>query len=226
MDHTVPKGAAILLDFIRKIEVGTEGREGYDVIYGHNQGKLPKPVTSMTIGEVIDAQRAWTRRFKSSATGAYQFMRATLQGLAKELSLRGDQVLDADLQDRLAYHLLKRRGYDEFMAAKISRTEFGKRLAMEWASFPVLADVQGAHRKLKRGQSYYTGDALNKALVAPATLEAVIDRAKAADVAAPTPAPIPPVPAPEPKPTNDAVAGGIVALIIAALGAAAAYLFT
>jgi hypothetical protein len=32
MDRTVPKGAAILLDFVQKIEVGTEGREGYDVI--------------------------------------------------------------------------------------------------------------------------------------------------------------------------------------------------
>ncbi|MCO6386253.1 hypothetical protein [Aliihoeflea sp. 40Bstr573] len=199
MDRTVPAGAVILLDFVRLIEVGTEGREGYDIIYGHNQGKLPKPVTSMTLGEIIDAQRDWTRLFKSSATGGYQFMRATLQGLATELGLRGTQVLDPDLQDRLAYHLLKRRGYEEFMAGKISRTEFGKRLAMEWASFPVLAATKGAHQQLKRGQSYYSGDALNKALVAPATLEAVIDRAKAAGRELPSVAPIP-APRPDPVP--------------------------
>lgn len=60
------------------------------------------------------------------------------------------------------------------MAGKISRTEFGKRLAQEWASFPVLAPVQGAHRKLKRGQSYYAGDGVNKALVTPGKVEAVL----------------------------------------------------
>jgi len=110
MDKTVPAGAAILLDFIRKTEVGRVDRASYDVIYGHNQNKLPKPITSMTIGELVDAQGDFTRRFKSSASGGYQFMRATLQGLAKELSLSGKQMFDPDLQDRLGYHLLKRRG--------------------------------------------------------------------------------------------------------------------
>ncbi|MDF1600421.1 hypothetical protein PZ895_11685 [Mesorhizobium sp. YIM 152430] len=36
MDRTAPAGAAILLDFVLEIEVGTEGREGYNIIYGHN----------------------------------------------------------------------------------------------------------------------------------------------------------------------------------------------
>ena len=40
------------------------------------------------------------------------------------------------------------------MAGKISRTEFGKRLAMEWASFPVLTYTKGAYRSVTRGQSY------------------------------------------------------------------------
>lgn len=180
MDRTVPAGAALLLDFIAQTEVGSTGRASYDVIYGHNQDKLPKPITSMTIGYLIDAQASFTKRFKSSASGRYQFMRATLQGLSKELSLRGSQVFDPDLQDRLGYHLLIRRGYNEFMAGKINRTEFGKRLAQEWASFPVLAAVQGAHRKLQRGEAYYAGDALNKALVTPAKIEAILDRVKAA----------------------------------------------
>src|SRR6185312_4179042 len=107
----------------------------------------------------------------SSAAGRYQFMRATLLGLRSELNLRGSQLL----QDRLGYHLLLRRGYDDFMAGKISRTEFGKRLAQEWASFPVLTVCKGAHRQLNRGQSYYAGDGLNKALVKPEKVEAVLD---------------------------------------------------
>ncbi|MDT6941108.1 hypothetical protein RI570_13290 [Brucella pseudogrignonensis] len=131
MDRTVPAGAALLLDFIAQTEVGSTGLASYDVIYGHNQNKLPKQVTSMTLGELIDAQASFTKRFKSSASGRYQFMKATLQWLAQELGLRGTQVFDPDLQDRLGYHLLIRRGHNDFIAGKISRTKFGKRLAQE-----------------------------------------------------------------------------------------------
>ncbi len=180
MDKTVPAGAAILLDFTRKTEVGRTDRASYDVIYGHNQDKLPKPITSMTIGELVDTQASFTKRFKSSASGGYQFMRKTLQDLSRELRLNGRQIFDPDLQDRLGYHLLKRRGYEEFMAGSISMTEFAKRLAMEWASFPVLAATKGARGQIKRGQSYYDGDALNKALVTPEAIEAVLRKAKAA----------------------------------------------
>ncbi|MBX8811141.1 glycoside hydrolase family 104 protein [Ochrobactrum sp. MR34] len=189
MDKTVPAGAAILLDFIRKTEVGRTDRASYDVIYGHNQDKLPKPITYMTIGELVDAQASFTKRFKSSASGGYQFMRKTLQDLSRELRLNGRQIFDPDLQDRLCYHLLKRRGYEEFMAGTISMTEFAKRLAMEWASFPVLAATKGQHQQLKRGQSYYDGDALNKALVAPEAIEAVLHKAKAAGNGLPLPVP-------------------------------------
>ncbi|SCD25513.1 hypothetical protein [Brucella inopinata] len=90
-----------------------------------------------------------------------------------------DGIFDPNLQDRLGYHLLKRRGYEEFMAGNIDRMEFGKRLAQEWASFPVLAAVRGAHRIVKRGETYYAGDALNKALVTPAKIETLLDRVKA-----------------------------------------------
>jgi len=202
MDRTVPTGAAILLDFIRKTEVGRDDRASYDVIYANKQSKLPKPLTSMNIGEIVDAQRAWSKNHGSSAAGGYQFMRATLQDLAKELGLSGSQKLDPDLQDRLAYHLLKRRGYEAFMAGQISRTEFGKRLAQEWASFPVLAATKGQKRQVSRGQSYYAGDGLNKALVKPEKVEAVIEQARAAGnvVAAANPAHAPASPPTEPAP--------------------------
>ena len=180
MDKTVPAGAAILLDFIRKTEVGRTDRASYDVIYGQNQHKLKKQITAMTIGELVDEQVSFTKRFKSSASGGYQFMRKTLQDLSRELRLSGKQMFDPDLQDRLGYHLLKRRGYEEFMSGKITMTEFAKRLAMEWASFPVLVSTKGQHQQLKRGQSYYDGDALNKALVKPEAIEAVLRKAKAA----------------------------------------------
>lgn len=180
MDITVPAGAAVLLDFIRKTEVGRQDRASYDVIYANKQSKLPKPLTAMTVDEVLAAQPGWSKNHGSSAAGGYQFMRATLAGLKTELGLRGTQVFDPDLQDRLAWHLLKRRGYEAFMAEAINRCEFGKRLACEWASFPVLAETKGNTRTVKRGQSYYAGDGLNKALVAAETFEAILDQAKTA----------------------------------------------
>ena len=65
MDRTVPKGAAILLDFIGSIEAP----KGYDTVYGNNQRKLATPITSMTVDEVIAAGPTWTKRFASSACG-------------------------------------------------------------------------------------------------------------------------------------------------------------
>ncbi|MDR6757850.1 muramidase (phage lysozyme) [Mycoplana sp. BE70] len=177
MDKTVPPGAALLLAFIYQTETSRKAPECYNVIYGHNQDKLPKPLTSMTYDEIVDLQLSWTKRFGSSAAGAAQFMRATLVDLAKaNPSLRGDQPFDPDLQDRLAYKLLVRRGFDLFIEGKMSRTAFGQRLAQEWASLPVLAATKSTHRNLKRGQSFYAGDGLNKALVKPERVESVLDR--------------------------------------------------
>lgn len=198
MDKSVPTGAAMLLDFIG----GIEAPKGYGTIFGNKQSKLSKPLTEMTLDQVMVAQKAWSKNHGSSAAGRYQFMRATLTGLISELGLRGSQKLDADLQDRLGYHLLKRRGYDDYMAGKIDRVEFGKRLAQEWASLPVLANMQGAHRKLVRGQSYYAGDALNKSLTSPEKFETVLALVrKSPDSRSTAPAQPPqPVPAPSEPP--------------------------
>jgi muramidase (phage lysozyme) len=190
MDSTVPAGAAILLEFVYRTETGRTPPACYDTVFGHNEGRLDKPVTRMTLGEVQASQRNWSRRFGSSATGAYQFVRATLKGLIGELGLEGTQRLDPDLQDRLAYHLLIRRGYHQFMAGEIGAEEFARRLAMEWASFPVLGATRGARRQLKRGQSYYAGDRLNRALVAPEQIERVLARAKEAGAVSGVPQPV------------------------------------
>jgi hypothetical protein len=208
MDNTVPAGAAMLLDFIYRTDAGKAPPECYETIFGHRQKHLPTPITKMTIGDLIDAQKNWSSKAwvkrnwgystASSAAGAAQFMKATLIDLSKDLHLRGNQLFDADLQDRLAYHLLKRRGYEAFMAGQISRTEFGKRLAMEWASLPVLAATKGGSRTVKRGQSFYAGDGLNKSLVKPETVEALLDRVKAL-ASKPAPAPAPSRPAPQPS---------------------------
>lgn len=227
MDKSIPQSAAVILDLIRKTEVGTADRAGYDVIYGHKQGKLPKPLTSMTLDEIQEAQRNWSRHHGSSAAGAYQFMRATLKGLMAELGLKGSQRLDPDLQDRLAYHLLKRRGYQSFISGKMTLVEFGNRLAMEWASFPVLVTVQGQKRRVHRSESYYAGDGKNKALIKPEDVEAVLRRAL--DLSKPKPAEQPkPTPAPElggdPRPASGVKSRLIFTGVAAALTGLAIWL--
>ncbi|MGN6773168.1 MAG: hypothetical protein ACTHJQ_25465 [Rhizobiaceae bacterium] len=214
---TVPTGAALLLGFIGD----TEAPQGYGTIYANKQSKLPKPLTSMTLGEVIDAQKAWSKNNGSSAAGRYQFMRATLIDLSKAMNLSGSLIFDASLQDELGYELLKRRGYADYMAGKIDRTEFGKRLAQEWASFPVLAPCQGAHRTVQRGETYYAGDKLNKALVAPEKVEQVLLTVRKAPDPTPSLAvaqktagvPVPPK-APEPQPAKPAGVGPAVTLVV------------
>ncbi|TPJ70453.1 hypothetical protein [Mesorhizobium sp. B2-6-7] len=209
MDRTVPAGAARLLDFIYRTDAGSPPPACYVTIFGNRQSRLQRPITSMTLGDLIDAQKNWASKAwvkanwgyttASSASGAAQFMRDTLIGLAKEMNLSGSQVFDPDFQDRLAYQLLKRRGYQQFMDGTITRTEFAKRLAMEWASFPVLTACKGSTRQLKRGQSYYAGDGLNKALVAPEKIEAVLDEVKGFALQPASAAPVQPPPV-QPKP--------------------------
>lgn len=207
MDKNVPAGAALLLDFIYRTETGRSSPECYEVIFGHNQDKLPKKLTQMTLDEVEVAQAGWSKQFGSSAAGAAQFMRntldapKTLQDIEGEMGLTGKEKFTASLQDRMAFHLLKRRGYLEFVEGRLSIAEFAKRLAMEWASFPVLAATKGAKRQLKRGQSYYAGDGVNKALTKPETVEGVLAQVLAAGEA-PQSVQVPDVPtAPQPLPT-------------------------
>lgn len=197
----IPAAALYILKAIRTIETGSEGPKAYETIFGHNQDKLPEPLTRMTLAEVIIAGPSWTRRFKSSAAGAYQFMNATLKGLATEHDLKAEQIFDADFQDWLGYQLLRRRGIDKFLNGSTNIVAFGKALAQEWASFPVLADTKGAHRNVTRGETYYAGDKLNKSLVSPERIEKLLSEALAIHWSAPAtpPAKDPPPPAPEPE---------------------------
>lgn len=179
----VPGPARLILDFIG----AAEAPAGYGTLFGNRQKGLKKPLITMTIGEVIDAQKTWSskewaKRFNStaasSAAGYYQFMRATLIDLCKAYpEIDGTWIFDAYLQDRLGFALLIRRGYYDFIAGRLSVTEFGLALAREWASFPVLEATQGAHRAVARGQSYYAGDGVNKALVKPEAVEGVLRQA-------------------------------------------------
>lgn len=195
MDKTIPLPAARILDLIGSIEAP----KGYDTLYGNNQDKVAFRLTTLTLDNVIASGPTWTKKYKSSACGRYQFMNDTLKDLKKTEKLTGNEVFSPDLQDRLAFALLKRRGYSQWINGVISHDDFMIGLAKEWASFPVPYAMQGRHRKVKRGETYYAGDALNKALVTPEVVwlclrdayeGRMIPTAQEPVVAQPVPAPV------------------------------------
>lgn len=162
----------MLLDFIGE----TEAPGGYGVIYRNRQNLLPVPLTEMTLGEVLAAQPQWKAANGSSAAGRYQVIDKTLLGLASELGLDPGLRFDAHLQDRLGLALLRRRGFDRFVSGEMALPDFALGLAKEWAAFPVLWAVQGAHRMLEPGETYYAGDRLNRALVKPQAFIAMLQQ--------------------------------------------------
>lgn len=166
---SIPVSAMVLLNFIGDIEAP----QGYDTIYGNKQSTLRTPVTKMTVGSLLKVMPVWSRKHGSSATGRYQFMKHTLEDLIAQKALKTSEVFTKRVQDRLAYFLLNRRRFDRYVASPptISRNEFGRNLAKEWASLPVLVGCKGSKRSVSRGQSYYAGDKRNKALVAPEDVE-------------------------------------------------------
>jgi muramidase (phage lysozyme) len=176
MDKSIPAGAALLLDFIAK----PESNGDYRVIFGNHETTLTTPITEMTVDELIKAQHGWGLKWGSSAAGRYQFMPTTLGQLEHQLRLTGSELFSPDLQDRLGFQLLLNRGYAGFMSHALSIEEFAKHLAMEWASLPVLATTQGAHRIVGRGETYYAGDRLNRALVPPDKVEEILTKVRAA----------------------------------------------
>lgn len=198
MDKSVPPQAAPILDLIRVTETGRADRTAYETVYGHSEKKLTKPITLMTVDELYKHQVSFTKSFGSSASGGYQIMRATLADLKKSLALAGDEVFAPDLQDRLGMALLNRRGFKPWAAGNSSTDTMMIGLAKEWASFPVPYRMKGAHRMVERGQTFYSGDAVNKALIGPDKVWLALEAAR--DATAIIERPDEPVPKPEEPP--------------------------
>ena len=183
--------ALALLDLIGSIEAPG----GYNQRYAEpSKGPFKYNLIGMTLAEVIGLPANKPKgRVASTASGRYQFLSTTLRGLKDQLGLSGRERFDPALQDRLAYQLLLNRGYRQWIEGKIGDVAFGKKIAQEWASFPVLQRTQGASRTIEAGQSYYSGDGTNKALVTPAQVREVLATRRD-----PIPAPADPVTPPEP----------------------------
>lgn len=153
-----------------------EAPKGFGQVYSGIPARLQVDVSKMTVADVL----AWQKRIRdrklaaSTAAGGYQFIYMTLSACVREMGLKGTEIFDEALQNRMAVYLMQKRGLGEYLDGTISAEDFANNLAKEWASLPVVTAIQGQKRKLKPGQSYYAGDGLNKAFHAPDTVMALV----------------------------------------------------
>jgi len=140
--------ASPVLDLLGHTE-GTDKGRGYNETLGYGRytgGDVD--LVNMTLGEIDTLQTRMLvhpdNRLQSSALGRYQIVRTTLRGLKKNLGLSDDEKFTPELQDRLAMELLRTRGYDKWLAGKMSNEAFMNSIAKEWASLPT-----------DQGRSYY-----------------------------------------------------------------------
>jgi hypothetical protein len=142
-----------------------EGPDGYNEITGFATSSPIKPVTSMTINEVLDYQRQLRQQgAKSSAVGRYQFVYKTLMYLTDVHGIDRNRRFDASMQDHLTRIEMERCG---FYDPDTSVPELGNCLAHVWAALPLLTGPN-------RGKSRYRGTGINFVQTSPMIIEAVL----------------------------------------------------
>lgn len=157
-----------LREFISRPESGGD----YNIVWGgiKPQHRPKRPLTSMTIRQVLAWQDSIDPLYMSEASGKYQIMEDTLRGLWREAGMSLDDLFDEAGQDRLGTALLMRRGYGDYLEGGYSVERFANALAKEWASLPVVSGP-------KKGRSYYGGDGLNKSQVSVKDFLAAVEAA-------------------------------------------------
>ena len=134
-----------ILDLVGKYESGGD--------YNKLVGGKTAPLTKMTVGEVMQYQGGMIARgHESTAVGKYQIIQGTLRSLVKEGKVKETDVFDESTQDKLAQALLNRRGYQDYLSGKITKSQFIDQVAKEWAAIATSS-----------GQSAYAGVGSNKA---------------------------------------------------------------
>lgn len=155
-----PATTTDLLALVRALEAG-----GYDDYERRIRLAPPRPLTSMTLRDVLDWQsRVREAGAPSTAAGGYQLIRATLDHLVRTHRLDRGALFDAAMQDRLARLLIAECG-DPGPPSRHPR--FADCLAGIWAALPLTSGP-------RKGQSAYRGVAGNRARTRPKTVLAIL----------------------------------------------------
>lgn len=167
-----------LLDLIG----GKESGGNYNAYFGNAQNEDAPALTSLTLREVTEFQQQLrVRGVASSAVGKYQIIRKTLIEMMEKWGHPPDQVFTENFQDLLALQMMEQRGLSRWFAGERSTTSFAHALARQWAVLPVLATIKGNTKEVTRGQSYYSGDGLNKAKISAREFEAALAEVSPSD---------------------------------------------
>jgi len=152
-----------MLEFIGSLEAPG----GYDAWSRYAAAPPPRPLTTMTVSEVLAWQERIDARSRSEAAGRYQVMEDTLRDyLVPTMGLSGTEMFDKDMQDAMAVALMRRRGWNPNSRDHVA---MGNALALEWAALPLLSGPragQSAHRNAKGVR--------NRALATPEVFLAVL----------------------------------------------------
>lgn len=123
----------------------------------------------MTLAQVMAAQRAG----QFNAAGRYQIIGSTLAEAARGLKLKGNEMFDRRIQDRIFEQYLvrnKRRAIADYVEGRSGDLRAALRAASrEWAS---VADPD-------TGRSYYAGKGNNRASISAAEMEAALRNTRA-----------------------------------------------
>jgi len=158
-----------LLTFIRALEAP----RGYTDYERRIRIPPPKPLTAMTVGEVLDWQvRVRRSGAPSTAAGGYQVIYPTLKRLVTKYGISRARIFDAGTQDHMARLLIGECGAP---GPKRNHPRYGNCLAGIWAALPL---THGP----RKGRSAHHGVAGNKALTHP---DIVLDLLAGLEVALP-----------------------------------------
>ena len=135
-----------------------EGPYGFDSVSGFAPAPPPRPLTEMTLSEVIAYQtRLRDMGTVSSAVGRYQFIYLTLRDLVDRHGISGDLIFDGEVQTYLARFLMHDCGFYDPDRALVPLANC---LATVWAALPVVSGP-------RTGRSHYADDGINRALTEP-----------------------------------------------------------
>jgi hypothetical protein len=144
-----------------------EGPYGFDTVSGFAPAAPERPLTQMTLSEVIAYQeKIRSLGTISSAVGRYQFIYRTLHDLVHRHGISGDLVFDGEVQTYLARFLMHNCG---FYTKETPVVTLANCLATVWAALPVVSGPG-------TGKSFYQDDGINAALTTPATVLDVLER--------------------------------------------------
>ncbi len=160
-----------ILDFI----YNAESNGDYNRWHNGFAANPNKPLTEMTVLEVLEWQQDSRANKGNSAAGAGQIIYTTLRGLVNEGVINADDIFNEETQNKANFALLEKRGYNDWKSGRISDNQFGNKLAKEWASLPVLETTRRKGRIINVGESYYKGISNNKSLVNANEFISVLD---------------------------------------------------